>query len=77
MVYVDDFKMAGPDDGRTEKAWESIYKAIDMDEATDLGICLGVGHTIKEIKDKPGKALRRKIEYDMSGFLQQCCDVNK
>ena len=36
VVYVDDFKMAGPKDNLA-KGWEGISKVLDMDPAEPLG----------------------------------------
>ena len=74
MVYVDDFKMAGPNNHKTTKAWESICSVVDMDPPEELGTCLGIKHVVKHVKTKEGK-LVRQMEWDMSGFLQQCIDL--
>ena len=43
MVYVDDFKMAGPKDNLA-KGWEGISKVLDMDPAEPLGRYFGCNH---------------------------------
>ena len=43
VVYVDDFKMAGPKDNLA-KGWEGISKVLDMDPAEPLGRYFGCNH---------------------------------
>ena len=43
MVYVDDFKMAGPAKN-LEKGWQLIRKDIKMDDPEPLNLCLGCHH---------------------------------
>ena len=43
VVYVDDFKMAGPQD-KISKGWELIAKVIDMEPAEVLGRYFGCHH---------------------------------
>ncbi|CAE7341728.1 unnamed protein product [Symbiodinium natans] len=43
VVYVDDFKMAGPQD-KINKGWELIAKVIDMEPAEVLGRYFGCHH---------------------------------
>ena len=47
VVYVDDFKMAGPKDN-LGKGWEGISKVLDMDPAEPLGRYFGCHHREKE-----------------------------
>ena len=43
MVYVDDFKLAGPKENLS-KGWDIIRKAVDMEEPQKLGHLLGCTH---------------------------------
>ena len=49
-VYVDDFKLAGPQENH-EKGWELIGKHIDMDTPEEVGRYLGCDHVVT--KDLP------------------------
>ena len=46
-VYVDDFKMAGPEKS-LQKGWDLIGSKIDMDTPTPLGRYLGCEHLSKQ-----------------------------
>ncbi|CAE7357742.1 GIP, partial [Symbiodinium pilosum] len=43
VIYVDDFKMAGPE-GNLDKGWETINSVIDMDPAELFGRYFGCNH---------------------------------
>jgi serine/threonine protein kinase len=45
VVYVDDFKLAGPTKSLSE-GWQLIRKKVRMEEPTPLGKYLGCGHTV-------------------------------
>ena len=71
MVYVDDFKMAGPTENLT-KGWEIIRSSIKTDDPQPPGKCLGCNHVIKDVSIN-GKPCRQMI-YDMESFLVQCIE---
>ena len=74
VVYVDDFKMAGPT-ANLAKGWELIRKKITTDEPAPAGKYLGCNHKIHEREaacGPKGTRLVRELEYDMEDFLVQC-----
>ena len=77
-VYVDDFKLSGPSENMAE-GWRLISKgtrgvdAIDIDEPTALDKYLGATHRESSATVDGRKV--RTMEYDMSGFMQQCVDL--
>ena len=80
IVYVDDFKMAGPK-GNLKEGWKLIRSRIAMDDPTPLGRFLGCEHRTAEGKlgsteAKPSPSGKVRImEYDMSEFMKSCCEV--
>ena len=48
VVYVDDFKMAGPKSGVTE-AWRLIRLKIKVENPTPYGLFLGCRHKVGEV----------------------------
>jgi hypothetical protein len=43
VVYVDDFKMAGPKENMTE-GWRLIQKGVNMGKVESVGLYLGCNH---------------------------------
>ena len=73
MVYVDDFKMSGPEEN-LPKAWAAIRKRLDLEEPSKVGRCLGCQHN--EVTVYPdGKTPVRGIEYDMTDFQGQVIEA--
>ena len=74
MIYVDDFKMAGParnmDMGRA-----MIQKFLDLDPPGPVHHCLGCCHRggTAEVEGKPV----RVMEYDVCDSMQQCVESYK
>ena len=74
MVYVDDFKMAGPP-AAMKTAWADMRKGtdnhigIDMDDPAPVSKCLGVNHTIGE-KTLPNGVKVKTMEYDHVDFMK-------
>ena len=71
IVYVDDFKAAGPVDA-VKKTWQDL-KDIDMDPPTPADRFLGCNHRKVMRKDKDGNEYA-EMHYDMRDFMQSCCD---
>ena len=70
IVYVDDFKMAGPKE-LLPKAWQLLRKGIIMDNPTDYGLFLGCKHIIHEVSIKVCPRTVKLIEYEVEGCLDQ------
>ena len=68
IIYVDDFKMAGPDK-ELEAAWKELRSEIDMDDPTPFGLFLGCKHTIHELHPKGAPRPVKMMEYDVQGYL--------
>ena len=60
VVYVDDFKLAGPI-GNIPKGWALIRKGIKMDDPTDVGLYLGCEH--RQSTESPGQVQRSELGY--------------
>ena len=76
-VYVDDFKMAGPEDNM-DQAWKLLREGKDpiiMDDPAPLGGYLGCTH-IMHYRETKGKRITA-IEYDMQGQLEQSLELYK
>ena len=79
MVYVDDFKMAGPEK-EVSAMWETLKnlpqgKELILGDPEPLNQFLGCNH-IEEKKQVSGRAVRG-VRYDMSKFLGQCIETYK
>ena len=71
MVYVDDFKLAGPT-GNLEKGWTAIRKVITFGEdPCDVGRCLGCHHRVGTKTLEDGTKVRT-MQYDMTDFMKSC-----
>ncbi len=68
VVYVDDFKMAGPVE-TSQKAWDKLRKKLTLDKELPANLFLGCKHEIKEVT-LPNGVLARKCEYNMEEYLQ-------
>ncbi len=79
IVYVDDFKLAGPTgkDGKNlEYVWELVRKHIDFDTPTPPGTFLGVQHRRFEVDhpEKKGKKIRC-MEWGMEDQIMASVDL--
>ena len=86
-VYVDDFKLSGPEKN-VPIGWKSIRDGVNMEGPTPTGKYLGCNHTLIECHMTPGgdpinnkvpagktRAIPvRAIEYDMCDFMKSCVD---
>ena len=75
MVYVDDFKMAGPPTA-VATCWEDIQGVIELDPPEDVGRCLGCEHRVHEHVLSDGSSVRA-IDWDMRDFIGQCVALYK
>ena len=73
VVYVDDFKLAGPERYMSE-CWRSIRSGIKTDDPTPVGKYLGCDHKASTCKDPSTGHEYRVMEYDMSDFMRSCVD---
>ena len=70
IVYVDDFKLAGPAD-QHDDAWLEIQSVIDTTTPTPVSHFLGCNQSRGQIT-LPDGAVVSTMVYDMSGFLASC-----
>ena len=66
MVYVDDFKMAGPK-ANVPVGWELMRRGLRMEDPAPMGLCLGCLH--HESTDTLSGVPVRRVSYDMETFL--------
>ena len=80
MVYVDDFKMAGPEKSMTA-SWKLIREGLALDEPGPVGRCLGCHHVLHTAPIAGcGNALARNVrvmEYHASDFMKGCVTAFK
>ena len=76
VVYVDDFRLAGPKDN-LKAGWDLIEKGVTLGGVEEVGLYLGCKHKIyNAVSPYTGRPVRA-MEYDMSEFLQDCIRVYK
>ena len=71
MVYVDDFKMAGPSDNFA-KGWSLIRQKMKTDEPHAVTKCLRCEHLVRDTN--VGGVPAKQMEYNMRPFFEQCVD---
>ena len=80
VIYVDDFKMAGPKDNVANAfaklRTKGTVEGIEMDDPKEADHYLGCKHIIGEANTKDGTTVRT-LTYDMKGFMQSCIDLYK
>ena len=76
VVYVDDFKLAGPAKA-IKKGWDLIRKGIKTDNPSPLGMYLGCWQDVSERKLPDTGAKVRVIEYNVEDFLRSCVERYK
>ena len=76
IIYVDDFKLAGPVEN-IEKGWSLLSKGIKIgtpEIVDEKGVTyLGCKQRVFKSRDKSGN-YRATMEYDMKEFVQSCID---
>ena len=71
IVYVDDFKMAGPRESLAE-GWRLVRKNISTDDPTPFGRFLGCEHVIHEFPCASAHGGKiRVMEYNMQHQIEQ------
>ena len=73
VVYVDDFKLAGPEKHMAE-CWHAIRSGIKTDDPSPVGKYLGCDHKVSTQMDPSTGHEYRIMEYDMSDFMRSCVD---
>jgi hypothetical protein len=71
-IYVDDFKLAGPEQNLS-KSWDLLRQRIDIGPASRTGMYLGCNIIKQQIRLGSGKTANAVV-YDMESFLGQCVD---
>ena len=74
VVYVDDFKMAGPKKGLCE-AWRRIRLKIKVEDPTPFGLFLGCRHEIGEVRLGTNGPKVRTMTYNVESYLQKSLDL--
>ena len=70
VIYVDDFKLAGPE-GNLKRGGELLRTKLGIDPETPLGHYLGCDQRMMESKLSDSIRVKR-IVYDMKFFMEQC-----
>jgi hypothetical protein len=73
VVYVDDFKLAGPQE-KLKVGWDLISKGIQLEKPEPLGLYLGCKH-IQSKQVLPDGSAVNMISYDMEDFFKSCVDL--
>jgi len=76
VVYVDDFKLAGPKTS-FEEAWKLIRAGVKMGDPEEVGHYLGCRHEITSRIDPVTKKQVRVMEYNCEDFLTDCVNRYK
>ena len=71
MVYVGDFKMAGPS-ANFAKRWSLIRQKIKTDEPHAVAKCLGCEHLVRDTN--VGGVSVKQMECNMRRFFEQCVE---
>ena len=74
MVYVDDFKMAGPAE-HMAKGWDLIRQKVKLEKPSQMGLCLGCHHAPFEKVYDGAKV--RGVRYDMENSLLEAVEHYK
>ena len=73
LVYVDDFKLAGPK-ANLALGWKLISQRITLDTPHELDRCLGCDH-VKSTRKLPHKGYLNTVTYRMKAQLQASLDT--
>ena len=68
VIYVDDLKLAGPEENLT-KGWEMLRSKLNIEPETDLGLYLGCVLSKGSAKLNDGTPVST-MTYDMEGLLK-------
>ena len=72
VIYVDDFKLAGPTDN-LKAGWNLLRTKLGIEPETAPGHYLGCDQRMVEAKLGDGTRVKRII-YDMKSFMEQCVE---
>ena len=76
VVYVDDFKMAGPS-GNLARGWKLIRDGVTTDEPAPMSHFLGCTSIEGTTVMADTGLTVRTLTYDMESFLVSCVDLYK
>jgi hypothetical protein len=76
VVYVDDFKLAGPS-ANLKRGWDMIRALVKTDTPSALGLFLGCRHDTFTRTLPNSDIVVRGIEYNMEDFLRSCVERYK
>ena len=74
LVYVDDFKMAGPPSA-VSLAWQLTRQELLIGEPGPVSVFLGCTQREHSVSDAATDAKHRALEYDLEEFLRSCLDL--
>ena len=74
MVYVDDFKMSGPEKNLKE-GWKRIRQGLDIDDPVLVDRCLGCHH--KQLKGEVNGKPVSVMQYVVEDIMEQCVTAYK
>src|SRR5262249_49554451 len=66
VIYVDDFKMAGPTE-RLADGWSALRKGLVIEDAKPLGVFHELGSVVL-----PSGKVATSMTYNMQNFLESC-----
>ena len=69
VLYVDDFKLAGPC-AAMEEGWRLLRQHLTIEPATPVGLYLGCRHEVSSVT-APGYK-QTLMTYNVEGFLESC-----
>jgi hypothetical protein len=72
VIYVDDFKLAGPSNNMAT-GWSLLQKGLTIETPTPVGVYLGCGHEVGTIKTVGG-VIAQTVTYNMEDFLASCVE---
>ena len=70
VIYVDDFKFAGPKNN-LKLGWELLRKGLSIDPECEPGVYLGCAQERKDVTMKDGRRVTT-MTYNMEDFLGSC-----
>ncbi len=73
VVYVDDFKLSGPENNLA-KGWALLRKTLIIDKETGHGEYLGCGHEPGSFK-MPDGSLATSVSYNMESVWDSCLQI--
>jgi hypothetical protein len=68
VVYVDDFKLAGPAESMSV-GWQLIQSGLKIGAPEDAGLYLGCRHVVTTVPGPTAGSSVKRLEYNMEDFL--------